>query len=265
MKSTKTLMLSLLAIGVSIATSIRSYDFIYRIIRDDFYAITGLITLECGVFFWFFFFKKAESSWQMTIAGSMIVISLLGIGVASVGDIFLKSAVTSQPAQFWIDIAVAFISGLLVLNMLALIGYEITEPAFWQNFKNKLAQIKINEQATLQIDANADKIAGTVALHRGNNWTNQILEQEGIKALPAGQKLELEMGGQGKEAEQRHPLPTAGAAWLSNPKPGDKNPLRWVPVAQQPKTASQPATITTAAADGSLAAGDIASGLPNTD
>lgn len=232
-----------MAIGLSIATSIRSFDFIYRITSDNFYAITGLLTLESGVFIWFYLFKKAESAWQMTIAGSMIAVSLLGIGVASIGDVFLKSTVTSQPEQFWIDVSVAFVSGLFVLNMLALVCYEITDVAFWQNFKNKLAQIKINEQATRQIDQNAERIAGTVALHRGDNWANQILAQEGIggiKQLPAGQLLATTTE-QKAGAEQRHPLRMQSqtrAIWQADqpqPQPSQK------PIAR---------TVTTPAADG---------------
>jgi hypothetical protein len=174
----------LFALFVAVATGTRSFEFMMLVTnKHEFISWTALVCLELGLLLWVILIFASDGIGQIITSGLMIFITLLGIAVTSVGEVFLTSSYTARPGGLIVSIAIGFVAALAVINATALIIYHVADDDVLFRFQEKLSRSRIRRSTLKRIRERADEISSRVADTQAAEWVQHILNEAGMNSL----------------------------------------------------------------------------------
>lgn len=176
-------------------------------------AYIALVFFEGGTLLWFRALKHgARGSWQRAIAFVMLIISFVGVGLTTIADSFLQAEVRGlleNDTNFARSIIVA-ITMVVVINVIAYLGFELTDPETLREMAERDAQDTISDKALEQIKRESQSLAAELRDQIAGAWRTEMRARYATNPLKPHQ-----------DKPDRSPEPSLGAflQWLRSAFP----------------------------------------------
>lgn len=183
------LLVNLLGLALLVYTGSRTADFIGLTLpaNQQALAFVGLAAFDGGLVGWaVFYLRGARGPWQRAIALLMIVASLAGVILAFAGDTLFRAAQRGTLAAADPAMTLTVIYGMaavIALNIAALIGVHVADPAARRQAAEQDAQDQIADATTTQIAERTAALAAELAPQRAQAWLDDMRARHGAPAL----------------------------------------------------------------------------------
>jgi hypothetical protein len=175
-KKIGTLIVTVLGTLLLVYSATRSLDFISLTLPPDrqILAWFGLAALDGGLIAWLLaFLYGSRGGWQRAISLLMILIDLVGAVAMFTLDTLYNTGKTGMTATLTpdeIQTAVLALSGVIALNIAAVVAHELTDPEKLKAAAEEEAFSKVEDATLKQISQNADQLAAQLAPTLAADW-----------------------------------------------------------------------------------------------
>lgn len=170
------LLVTVLGLLLLVYSATRSLDFIMLTLPADrqILAYFGLAALDGGLICWLLaFLHGSTGGWQRAVSMLMILVDLLGAvamftldTLYNTGKAGMTAALTSEELQT----AVLALSGVIALNIAAVVMHELTNPEKLRAMAEEEAFSQVEDATLKQISQNAQQLAADLAPTLASDW-----------------------------------------------------------------------------------------------
>jgi hypothetical protein len=175
-KKIGTLIVTILGGLLLVYSATRSLDFISLTLPPDrqILAWFGLAALDGGLIAWILaYLYGSRGGWQRAISILMIMVDLVGAVAMFTLDTLYNTGKTGMTATLTpgeIQTAVLALSGVIALNITAVVAHELTDPEKLKAAAEEEAFSKVEDATLKQISQNADQLAAQLAPTLAADW-----------------------------------------------------------------------------------------------
>lgn len=170
------LFVTILGGALLVYSATRSLDFIELTLPADrkILAYFGLAALDGGLVAWLLsYLYGSRGGWQRVIAFVMVIIDLLGaVGMFTLDTLYNtgKAGMTKALTPDELQTAVLALSGIIALNIAAVVAHHMTDPDQLREQAEEEAFDKVETATLKQISKNADQLAAQLAPTMAADW-----------------------------------------------------------------------------------------------
>lgn len=190
-RSTGNIILGVSSLFLMVYTAIRSLHIVQESLPADLQIIgyAALWGLDGGLLVWFIVdLYSAQSERQRAISGLMIVLQIIGLGLAVVGDTVLVSDPTGAPAVLRVAVLWA-LPLIIVANVAAGVMYHQADPGALQARREREAELEEKRLAFEEQQAR-EQFKRAVRRQRIAEWSGRSAQIAQLTA-PAGARSEI--------------------------------------------------------------------------
>ena len=180
-KAISTLLLTVLGLALLIYSAARSLNFIMATLPPDkqILAYFGLAALDGGLLLWLgHFLHGAAGPWQRGTALLMVAVDLVGAVAMFTLDTLYESASAGMTRGLTVDeitTAILALSGVIALNIMAVVFSHIMDPSARKKRSKEEAQDRIEDKALDKISQSAELLAEELSNEIAAGWQQEIL------------------------------------------------------------------------------------------
>ena len=173
------LLVTILGGALLVYSATRSLDFISLTLPADkqVLAYFGLAALDGGLVAWLLsYLYGSRGAWQRAISILMVCVDTLGaIAMFTMDTLYNtgKAGMTAIMTQSEMTTAILALSGVIALNIMAVIAHHITNPEKLREQAEEEAFAKVEDATLKQIAKNADTLAAQLAPVMAADWQAQ--------------------------------------------------------------------------------------------
>ncbi len=159
-------------------SAMRSLDFISLTLPPDrqILAYFGLAALDGGLIAWLLSYLYGSRGWQRAIAFVMVIVDLAGaVAMFTLDTLYNtgKAGMTTALTPQELENAVLALSGIIALNIAAVVAHHMTDPDQLRAQAEEEAFSKVEDATLKQIAKNADQLAAQLAPTLAADWMRQ--------------------------------------------------------------------------------------------
>lgn len=159
-------------------TASRTLDLFQSVLpaSQGIYAYFGLAAIDGGVIGWSYFYSHGARGFQRSIAFIMAIVSLLAVGITTVGDLLINASskgIINQVDETTRLALLVAIGVVIVGNIAAGFMVNITEPERAKAIAMEDAHAAIHAETLRQIHAATPQVAAQVAPELTKDWVRQ--------------------------------------------------------------------------------------------
>jgi hypothetical protein len=180
-KAISTLLLTVLGLALLVYSAARSLNFIQATLPADkqILAFFGLAALDGGLLLWLgYFLNGAAGPWQRGTSLLMIGLDLLGAVAMFTLDTLYESGETGLTVALTaeeIRTAILALSGVIALNIAAVVFCHVMDPEARKKRSKEEAQDKIEDKALAKIGESAELLAENLSNDIAAAWQAEIM------------------------------------------------------------------------------------------
>lgn len=173
------LLVTILGGALLVYSATRSLDFISLTLPADrqVLAYFGLAALDGGLLAWLLsYLYGSRGGWQRAISILMVCVDVVGaIAMFTLDTLYNtgKNGMTAAMTPEQITTAVLGLSGIIAVNIIAVVAHHITDPDKLREQAEEEAFAKVEDATLKQISKNADTLAAQVAPVMAADWQAQ--------------------------------------------------------------------------------------------
>ncbi len=182
-KSLTFILVALMALALMLFTASRTLDLLQLLLpaNQSVFAYLGLVAFDGGLFGWSLWFAYgARGQYQRAIALLMVIVSLVAIGITTIGDLVISAAakglVNALSEQQRLAILLG-VGAIVFLNVAAFFLTHITEPERLRAMATENAKDMIHAETLRQIHQAAPIVASQVAPNLTRQWVVETVQQ----------------------------------------------------------------------------------------
>lgn len=170
------LIVTVLGLLLLVYSATRSLDFIMLTLPADrqIMAYFGLAALDGGLIAWLLaYLYGSRGGWQRAISLLMILVDLLGaVAMFTLDTLYQagQSGLTKALTPDEIQTAVLALSGVIALNIAAVVAHELTDPDKLRAAAEEEAFSRVEDATLKQISQNAETLAAELAPTLAADW-----------------------------------------------------------------------------------------------
>lgn len=170
------LLVTVLGLLLLVYSATRSLDFIMMTLPADrqILAYFGLAALDGGLICWLLaYLYGSRGGWQRAISMLMILVDLLGaVAMFTLDTLYNtgKAGLTAAMTPDQLQTAVLALSGVIALNIAAVVMHELTDPDKLREQAEEEAFSQVEDATLKQISANAQQLAADLAPTLASDW-----------------------------------------------------------------------------------------------
>ena len=175
------LVVTILMLALLVFTASRTLDLFQQVLPSSqvIFSYFGLAAIDGGVIGWSYFYAHGARGFQRAIALLMTGLSLLAVGVTTIGDLLVnagnKGIITAVDEGTRLALLVA-IGVMVVVNVTAGFLTHITEPERQKAIALEDAEAAIHAETLKQIRAATPQVAAQIAPELTANWVRQVAQ-----------------------------------------------------------------------------------------
>jgi hypothetical protein len=203
------LLVVILGLVLLVYSATRSVDFISLTLPPDrqILAWFGLAALDGGLIAWLLaYLYGSRGGWQRGISLLMIIVDLLGCVLMFTADSVYNTGQSGLTAALSGDVIFSLVlglSGIIALNIAAVVAHHLTDPDRLKSQAKEEALGRIEDKTLERINGNADQLAAQLAPLVAGDWMEEVRAQYlaglrgggttgGVGTLPAGGRVRVE-------------------------------------------------------------------------